>query len=180
MSGSIPLLSAENPPPPKSKPKWRKSAPAPGRPAPNPSNCGARGLPSASISPRSKAARFLSSPRISYAEPTSAKRSFALGSLLWSGWYFLASFRNADLMSEALAVFDTPRTSYGLRIMSPFFDDRLVEARPPMSPETIWDLGVRHARRRATPFPARRIEGLGKGRLYQQGAVVDPDHGIYT
>ena len=35
------------------------------RPKPKPSNCGARGLPSASISPRSKAPRFFSSPRIS-------------------------------------------------------------------------------------------------------------------
>jgi hypothetical protein len=34
-----------------------------------------------------------------------------LFTLVGSGWYFLASLRNADLISAALAVFATPRTS---------------------------------------------------------------------
>jgi len=50
--------------------------------------------------------------RISWAALSSAKRLAALGScLLASGWSFLASFRNALLMSAALALLDTPSTS---------------------------------------------------------------------
>src|ERR1700722_7456962 len=89
--------------------------PAPGRaPAPprNPSNPWKRGLPSASISPRSNALRLSSSPRISYAALISAKRDAALGSfLLASGCNFFARRRKAPLMSAALALRSTPNTS---------------------------------------------------------------------
>src|SRR5215475_2891985 len=93
-----PLLERRKPSGPKLK--LSKCAPPPGwKPplpgcAPKPSKPWKRGLPSASISPRSNALRLSASPTTSYAALSSAKCVAALGScLLASGCNFFASRR---------------------------------------------------------------------------------------
>ena len=108
--------------------------------------------------------------------PISAKRSFARGSLLWSGWYFLASLRKADLMSAALADFVTPRTSYGLRIMSPFSGARLNQKRGRRClPSPIWAFAAPPCKSGAVAGARRPI----RPELRRVERVVDPGRGGY-
>ena len=86
--------------------------------------------------------------------PTSAKRSFAFGSLLWSGWYFLASLRNADLISASLAVFGNAKNVIWITHYEPISSAPPHEkAQRPMSPFSIWPFVARGAqvRRGAAP-----------------------------